>query len=504
MIFGSRGASSWGGMQLFGFSHGSCVAVVNGGPLLPDHAALQRLPAETARFRLDSSTVWLGATRWRGCTYTAGERASPGILAGSSPPASPASVIIACTQCHTRFKVPDGKVTARGRKVRCSRCGHTFRIYPGLGSRVGPTRRLPHRVRRAPTRSRPSGPRAPRTWRRRRRAGPRSPRSLARMEPAPRGEDFDVDVAGVESAGHRARLEFPPPPRARPRVGGGHGGPEAEPARGRERPGPGPTGGLTPPLRHPSETGAGRRPSPVRPADPAARTAAAEPAPSTPVRRHLLRTFPDRRGPHPDGPRPRAGRRPGSVPLRLRTSPRWPGSPRPGASPRRSVRCRWTGTLSSHVSSLAPVAEPESPPPAPQFGGAGHRAGRPPRARAGRASAGGRGWSWIRATTPATGPALRPPVTSGMQIELEPDLAVAGAGLAGRPRSPRARARRPDPAWAAPGRPAIAPVAPPAARLSAPGLGRPVLRAPPPPPAPAVPREPAIAAPLGAPAAELP
>ena len=72
----------------------------------------------TAKFRLDSSTVWLGATRWRGCTYTGGGRASPGILAGSSPSVGTDPVIIACTQCQTRFKVPDGKVTARGRKVR--------------------------------------------------------------------------------------------------------------------------------------------------------------------------------------------------------------------------------------------------------------------------------------------------------------------------------------------------------------------------------------------------
>ncbi|MGZ5957960.1 MAG: zinc-ribbon domain-containing protein, partial [Myxococcaceae bacterium] len=46
-------------------------------------------------------------------------------------------MIIACRQCQTRFKVPDGKVTARGLKVRCSRCGHTFRIYPDSAAEPG-------------------------------------------------------------------------------------------------------------------------------------------------------------------------------------------------------------------------------------------------------------------------------------------------------------------------------------------------------------------------------
>ncbi|HVP60674.1 MAG TPA: zinc-ribbon domain-containing protein, partial [Myxococcaceae bacterium] len=59
-------------------------------------------------------------------------------------------MIIACTQCHTRFKVPDGKVTARGLKVRCSRCGHTFRIYPDSGAEAG--------ADATPAAARPRGP----------------------------------------------------------------------------------------------------------------------------------------------------------------------------------------------------------------------------------------------------------------------------------------------------------------------------------------------------------
>lgn len=37
-------------------------------------------------------------------------------------------MIVKCEQCQTRFKIPDEKVTDKGVKVRCNKCGHTFRV----------------------------------------------------------------------------------------------------------------------------------------------------------------------------------------------------------------------------------------------------------------------------------------------------------------------------------------------------------------------------------------
>jgi len=37
-------------------------------------------------------------------------------------------MIVQCSQCQTRFRIPDEKVTDRGVKVRCTRCQHTFRV----------------------------------------------------------------------------------------------------------------------------------------------------------------------------------------------------------------------------------------------------------------------------------------------------------------------------------------------------------------------------------------
>jgi predicted Zn finger-like uncharacterized protein len=37
-------------------------------------------------------------------------------------------MIVTCPQCQTRFRIPDDKVTAKGVKVRCTRCRHTFRV----------------------------------------------------------------------------------------------------------------------------------------------------------------------------------------------------------------------------------------------------------------------------------------------------------------------------------------------------------------------------------------
>jgi predicted Zn finger-like uncharacterized protein len=37
-------------------------------------------------------------------------------------------MIVKCEQCQTRFKIPDEKVTDKGVKVRCTKCGNTFRV----------------------------------------------------------------------------------------------------------------------------------------------------------------------------------------------------------------------------------------------------------------------------------------------------------------------------------------------------------------------------------------
>src|SRR5271154_5935360 len=37
-------------------------------------------------------------------------------------------MIVTCPQCQTRFRIPDERVTAKGVKVRCTRCRHTFRV----------------------------------------------------------------------------------------------------------------------------------------------------------------------------------------------------------------------------------------------------------------------------------------------------------------------------------------------------------------------------------------
>lgn len=37
-------------------------------------------------------------------------------------------MIVKCEQCQTRFKIPDDKVSDKGVKVRCTKCGNTFRV----------------------------------------------------------------------------------------------------------------------------------------------------------------------------------------------------------------------------------------------------------------------------------------------------------------------------------------------------------------------------------------
>src|SRR5262249_38818097 len=130
-------------------------------------------------------------------------------LAGSSPRRRD-PVIIACKQCHTRFKVPDKKVTARGLKVRCSRCGHAFRIYPGSatdrGADPAPAAARPRR----PDPFEAFGPECSSEMEKTRARAATVSALLAGMDPT--GEDFDADVWGVEAASTEPAWTFPPAP----------------------------------------------------------------------------------------------------------------------------------------------------------------------------------------------------------------------------------------------------------------------------------------------------
>ncbi len=43
-------------------------------------------------------------------------------------------MIVQCEQCQTRFKIPDERVTEKGVKVRCTKCGNTFRVTKAGGT----------------------------------------------------------------------------------------------------------------------------------------------------------------------------------------------------------------------------------------------------------------------------------------------------------------------------------------------------------------------------------
>ncbi|WP_022663130.1 DUF3426 domain-containing protein [Paucidesulfovibrio longus] len=39
-------------------------------------------------------------------------------------------MIVACPSCETKYNLPDGKITAKGLKVKCAKCEHVFRVTP--------------------------------------------------------------------------------------------------------------------------------------------------------------------------------------------------------------------------------------------------------------------------------------------------------------------------------------------------------------------------------------
>lgn len=123
-------------------------------------------------------------------------------------------MIVTCPQCQTRFRIPDEKVTAKGVKVRCTRCRHTFRVSrpaePAPESAQDPFAQF------APPDALSEQDKTP-------------PRGIAvvgvdsgvEVEPAaaPPADDFDVDVEAPEAkrAARGPDVEAwdfaPPPPR---------------------------------------------------------------------------------------------------------------------------------------------------------------------------------------------------------------------------------------------------------------------------------------------------
>jgi predicted Zn finger-like uncharacterized protein len=76
-------------------------------------------------------------------------------------------MIVECSQCHTKFKIADEKVTPRGVKVRCSKCKNMFVVKPDgielLAEKASKEKAegIPDDIFKAPTRVEPRSPAAP-------------------------------------------------------------------------------------------------------------------------------------------------------------------------------------------------------------------------------------------------------------------------------------------------------------------------------------------------------
>lgn len=118
-------------------------------------------------------------------------------------------MIVTCPQCQTRFRIPDERVTAKGVKVRCTRCRHTFRV-----SR--PAEPVPEDpfARFAPPDALSERDKTPA------RGTDLSAALGVEVEPTgpPPADDFDVDVETAETK-KKETLDwgFPPPPPPAPR-----------------------------------------------------------------------------------------------------------------------------------------------------------------------------------------------------------------------------------------------------------------------------------------------
>jgi predicted Zn finger-like uncharacterized protein len=114
-------------------------------------------------------------------------------------------MIVTCPQCQTRFRIPDDKVTAKGVKVRCTRCRHTFRVSRPAEqqeasedpfAQFAPPDALSEEDK-TPTRGLPV------------------PATLGvEVEHAapPPTDDFDVDVEAPDKRRESPAWDFPPPP----------------------------------------------------------------------------------------------------------------------------------------------------------------------------------------------------------------------------------------------------------------------------------------------------
>ena len=303
---------------------------------------------------------------------------------GFQPPGRATPVIIACHQCHTRFKVPDGKVTARGLKVRCSRCHHTFRVYPDSASDRATEGTAAAPRPKGPDPFEAFGPQGTSDMEKTPARGTTVSALLAQMIPSDAAtEDFDVDVSGEEPASTEPAWNFPPPP-ARPAlssaaaaVAAGETEAEVSFARVSERapvpvrplpPLPAPTAREVSELSFASfDPTSDRAPIPVRPL-PAAPPASEEPEPPAGETSagQESQGWPDADLVAPVAPAPPIP--PGSLAAEdlaalAGFTPAWGVAP-----PMRALSV--DGSLSDHVTSLAPAAEPAAPPPPPpQFGG---------------------------------------------------------------------------------------------------------------------------------------
>jgi len=417
------------------------------------------------------------------------------------PPVGSTPVIIACKQCHTRFKVPDKKVTARGLKVRCSRCAHTFRIYPDSAAERGDDPSPAAARPRGPDPFEAFGPDGTSEMEKTPARGTTVSELLAQMSPAPAADDFEVDVAGVEPPSTEPAWNFPPAP-ARPAPVGA-----AAVALEAELPGP------------PPEPALARAPLPVRPLPP-------EPGlslelASAPVEAELgaeQSGDPVPPSPFPPGPGGNLSKLFEESSAELTPEPAPVDLSAPLALPRRSLPPEdlaalagftpaWgvvgpshalsvDGKISTHVSSLAAAPEPEpSAPPAPLFGGAGtvlddlpslDRSGLP-----------AHGELELDAGTDTAGWTGAPPELGGTPLELEPELPSMELDRRPPPSLEPPPAPPPDLAWSFPAGPA-APVAAPPAAVAAPapaslGWDDPFSEPSPPPPPPPAPEPLALA-----------
>ena len=204
---------------------------------------------------------------------------------------------------------------------------------------------------------------------------------LARMDPANCGGGLRRGRRRRRTREHRAGLELPSralasggPDRDRDRGGGGRLGAGATgcAAPGGRGPGPAPgspasarAGARRWRTRSPSSTSPLSRVRPLRSTRNVRRRSQASRDCSR-ITRSMSRRRDRRQGPLPDpAPAP-----PGTVPLSDDLASLAGFTPAWGlAAPSRALSM--DGTLSNHTPSLSPASDPESPPPAPQFGGAG-------------------------------------------------------------------------------------------------------------------------------------